>query len=168
MNPGKLIIGSIFIAIGISAFTGIDIFRYLIPAFFIFVGIKILMGKDMPRKGHIGTSELHQDDINEVAIFSASGKRVISEKFSGGKASSIFSGMELDLSRAKMNGKTAEMELVSIFGGMKVTVPKDWRVVIDGAGVVGGFSNNTSGGTENSPKLTLRGAAIFGGVEIVN
>lgn len=171
MSTGQLIIGLIFIAIGISSFTNFDIFHYLWPTIFIFIGIRILMGRRWRHHGRYTAhtvGELHQDDINEVAIFSGSARRVTSSAFTGGKAAAIFSGMEVDLTRAKMKGKSAEMELVGVFGGLKLIVPKDWRVVTEGAGVIGGFTNHTSGGTESSPKLIVRGAAIFGGVEIVN
>ena len=90
----------------------------------------------------------------------------MSSDFIGGKAVSIFSGTELDLSKVKMKGKTAELQLVAIYGGLKCIVPKDWRVESDGVGILGGFTNNTSGG--ESHKLIITGAAIFGGVEIVN
>jgi predicted membrane protein len=168
MSTGQLIIGLVFIVIGISSFTNFDLFHYLWPAILIFIGIRILMGKSRHRRGEISTSELSQDDINEVAIFSGSAKRVTSSAFTGGKAASIFSGKDLDLTHAKIKGKSAELELVAVFGGLKAIVPKDWRVVTEGAGVIGGFTNHTTGGSENSPKVIVRGAAIFGGVEIVN
>ena len=167
MNTGQLIFGSILIAIGISSFTNFDIFHYLIPALFIFFGIRILLGRGGKRSGRYA-SMLSQDDINEVAIFSGSEKRVESRAFTGGKAASIFSGMDLDLTRAKIKGKRADLELNAVFGALKVFVPKDWHVVTEGTGVLGGFTNHTTGGSENSPKLYVRGGAVFGGVEIVN
>jgi predicted membrane protein len=167
MSSGKLIVGLIFIAIGISSFTNFDLFHYLWPLLFIFIGIRILSGSRW-RHGRMSTSELAQDEINEVAIFSGTGRHVSSSSFFGGKAVSIFSGMDLDLTKTKMKGKSAELELVAVFGGLKAIVPKDWHVVTEGAGVIGGFVNHTTGGSESAPKLTVRGAAIFGGVEIVN
>ena len=168
MRTGRLIVGLIFIAIGISSFTNIDLFHYLIPALFILLGIRILMGRSWRGQRWTGPSELNQDDINEVAVFSGSARNVTSASFTGGKAASIFSGMELDLTHAKMKGKSAELELVAVFGGLKVIVPKGWHVVTEGAGVLGGFTNHVTGGSDSSPKLITRGAAIFGGVEIVN
>ena len=167
MSTGQLIIGSILIAIGISSFTNFDIFHYLVPALFIFFGIRILLGRSRSH-GRMTSSMLAQDDINEVAIFSGSQKRVQSSAFTGGKAASIFSSMDLDLTHAKIKGKRADMELNAVFGALKVIVPKDWHVVTEGAGVIGGFVNHTTGGTESSPKLYVRGGAVFGGVEIVN
>jgi predicted membrane protein len=167
MSTGQLIIGLIFIAIGISSFTNIDLFHYLVPAVFIYLGIRILMGKTWSHS-RMSASTLSQDEINEVAVFSGSRKRVTSGAFTGGKAASIFSGMDLDLTHVKIKGKSADIELVAVFGGLKAIVPKDWHVVTTGAGVLGGFTNHTTGGTESSPKLYVRGAAIFGGVEIVN
>lgn len=166
MSTAQLIFGLIFIAIGISSFTNIDIFHYLIPILFIYVGIRIMMGgKRHESKGL--RSSLSQDEFNEVAVFSASNKEINVSDFTAGKAASIFSGMEVDLRQATMKGKTAEIELVAVFGGLKMRVPKDWAVVTEGAGVLGGFINHTES-TKGANKLIVRGAAVFGGVEIVN
>lgn len=166
MSTGQLIFGLIFIAIGFSAFTNVDIFHYLVPILFIYVGIRILTKRNRYEK-RTKQSLLSQDAFNEVAVFSASRNQVTATDFTEGKAASIFSGMELDLSKAKMKGKTADVELVAIFGGLKMRVPKNWLVVTDGTGILGGFTNHTEGGT-SANKLVVRGAAIFGGVEIVN
>lgn len=167
MNIGRLIVGLVLISIGISSFTDFDIFRYLIPALFIFFGIRILVGKSWG-SGKSRPSMLAQDDINEVAVFSASKKNVSTTGFTGGKAASIFSGMDLDMTRAKIKGKRADMELVAVLGAIKVIVPKDWQVETEGAGILGGFINHTGGGSVSSPKLYVKGAAILGAVEIVN
>lgn len=169
MNTGQLIFGTILIAIGISSFTNFDIFHYLIPLLLIYFGIRVLLGRSGGKsRGNRYASQLNQDDINEVAVFSGSEKRVESKAFTGGKAASIFSGMDLDLTHAKIKGKRADLELNAVFGALKVYVPKDWHIVTEGAGVLGGFTNRTTGGSESSPKLYVRGGAVFGGVEIVN
>lgn len=169
MNTGQLIIGVLFIAWGISSFTKFDIFHYFFPALLIFIGIRILTNRkhSYSSKKLVNTSVVSGDDFNEVAVFSASNKVVATPSFASGKAASIFSGMELDLTKAKMKGKVADIELVAVFGGLKLVVPKDWRVVTEGAGVIGGFTNKTENG-KNSNKLVVRGAAVFGGVEVVN
>jgi hypothetical protein len=164
---GRIFFGFFFLAIGISAMTGIDIFRFVIPLFFIFIGIRILTGRGRFRS-RINTSELRDDSINEVAVFSGSEKRVISTDFSGGKAVCIFSSMEIDLTGVKTKSKNLELELVSVFGGLKLIVPQSWRVTTEGADIMGGFANRTAGGADTAPKLHVKGAAVFGGVDIVN
>lgn len=167
MRPIRVVIGLLFLAIGISALTGFDLFRYLVPLIFIIIGIKILTGRSM-RGSCRHTSEFHQDELNEVLIFSGSQKHVVSSAFTGGKILVLISGIEIDLTEVKPKSKTLEMEIVSIFGGTKLIVPKGWNVSSEGVGILGGFSNETAGGSTNNPKLTLRGAAIFGGVDVVN
>jgi len=168
MSTGQLFFGLLFLAIGLSSLTNVDVFRYVWPVIFIFIGIRILIGRRIFSRRTHGISELHQDEINEVSIFSGTGKRVTSTGFTGGKAVAIFSGTELDLSGAKIKGKTAQLQLVAIYGGIKLIVPKGWRVFSEGTGILGGFANHTTGASDSSPKLTVTGAAIFGGVEIVN
>ncbi|HUD20255.1 MAG TPA: hypothetical protein VMR81_07470 [Patescibacteria group bacterium] len=169
MTTRRLIFGILFVFIGLSALTNFDWFHYAIPFIFIFIGLRILLfRKWCSRAGAVRSSELHQDEINEIAIFSGSDKRVITSSFTGGKAVAVFSGMQIDLSEVKSKAKTMELELVAVFGGLKVIIPKGWRVSSEGAGVMGGFSNLTSGGTDASPRLHVKGVGVFGGVEIIN
>jgi predicted membrane protein len=168
MSTGQLIFGLLFIAIGISSFTNIDIFHYLVPACFILLGVRILAGKRWERRGVRGESKLNQDEINEVSIFSGSRKYIDSAQFRGGKAAAIFSGMELDVTKVKAKGKIIELELVAVFGELKVIVPADWHVTTEGAGIIGAFDNHTESKTTAHCELHLKGAAIFGAVEIVN
>jgi len=168
MSTGQLFIGLLFLAIGLSSLTNIDIFHYVWPVIFIFIGIRILIGRRIYRRRTHGFRNIQENSLNEVSVFSGTGKRIESDAFTGGKMVAIFSGTEVDLTHVKMKGKTAELQLVAIYGGIKVVVPKGWRVISEGVGVLGGFSNNTTGHSETSPTLTMTGAAIFGGVEIVN
>ena len=62
-------------------------------------------------------------------------------------------------------GRSAVVDVKS--GGVKIKVPKNWQVVSEGAGIIGGFENHAAG-TSGSTRLTVTGAAIFGGVEIIS
>ncbi len=168
MTTRRFIFGILFVFIGLSALTNFDWFHYVIPFIFIFIGLRILLFRKWFCSGVTHSSELRENEINEVAIFTGSDKRVITSLFTGGKAVAVFSGMQIDLSEVKSKAKTMELELVAVFGGLKVIIPKGWRVSSEGAGVMGGFSNQTSGGTDNSPKLHIKGAGVFGAVEVVN
>lgn len=168
MTTSRLLFGILFLVIGTSAITGIDIFHYIVPVIFILIGLRILTGKSWRCRHDFGSTEIHEDDINEVAIFSGSDKHVVSSQFTGGKAVAVFSGMELDLTGAKTKAKLMNLELVAVFGGLKVSVPKDWKVTTDAAGILGGFVNHTKGSSDSAPRLHVKGAAVFGGVDIVN
>ncbi len=167
MTTGRLIIGFFLLAIGISALTGFDIFHYIVPFIFIYFGIRLLTGRSW-RHGEIKGINVRQDSLNEVLIFSGSEKHLTSADFGGGKVAVIFAGTDIDLSAVKTKSKTVELEVVAVFGGAKVRVPKSWHVTTEGAGIMGGFENRTSGDKDTTCKLVAKGAAIFGGVEIFN
>ncbi|WP_291861050.1 LiaF domain-containing protein [Marinilabilia sp.] len=112
-----------------------------------------------------------EDMIDEVAIFSGNIKRVESENFSGGEITSIFGGSELYFNNCKLSPDGAVIELVNIFGGSKMVVPRDWNVKIEVTSILGGFADkrvylNNNGPSKNT--LTITGMTIFGGGEITN
>jgi len=101
MSSGQIIIGLVLIAIGVSSFTDFDIFRYSCTRPVYFLRLRILLGKSWGRKKY-SASQLVQDDINEVAIFSASRKTCFIQRITGGKAASIFSEWNWILRRQRL------------------------------------------------------------------
>jgi len=111
--------------------------------------------------------------LNEIAVFSGIEKRITGKNFSGGKMVAIFGGIEIDLWQAEMEGDEAVLQIDAIFGGVEIRVPDTWLVSSHGQGVFGGYNDSTRlrpATDPNQPRktLVLRGAAIFGGVEIRN
>jgi hypothetical protein len=108
---------------------------------------------------------------HETAIFGG-GKRRFNEDFKGGKYEAICGGFELDLRKAYMSAESAELEISAVFGGAEVKVPENWSVVVKGAGIFGGYVDNTRqpdpATTPNFRRLYVKGGAVFGGVEIKN
>jgi hypothetical protein len=52
-------------------------------------------------------------------------------------------------------------------GGVEITVPEGLTVQVDGIGIFGGFDQKAEGpGEPGAPVLRIKGAALFGGVEI--
>ncbi len=108
----------------------------------------------------------------ESAVFSG-GKRVIADpNFHGANYDAVFGGYELDFRRAEIAGDAAVLELNAVFGGIEARVPESWSVVMKGTGVFGGFADSTIQPDPRlypSPKqLIVKGAAVFGGVEVKN
>lgn len=166
MNP-RYIIGIVFIALGISALTGFDLGRYIGPLFLIAIGLMIISGRNRRWEGCGETSPLEQDTINEVLIFSGAKRNIHSLDFNGGKITAVFGGAEFDFSSVKTKKKIANMELVAVFGGVKIKVPQNWVVTSEAVGILGGVDNHTRS-KEKTAELHLTGAAIFGGIEITN
>lgn len=114
------------------------------------------------------------DMFNAVAIFSGCERRVKSQNFKGGRATSIFGGVELDLRDAKIVGDEATIEVNCIFGGAEIRVPDNWNVHSKSIPVLGGFSDKTHISSAEDPAggkrktLIVTGVVVFGGVEIDN
>jgi len=108
----------------------------------------------------------------ESAVFSG-GKRVISDQsFTGAKFDAVFGGFEVDLRKANIEADSAVLDLNAVFGGIEVKIPESWNVVMKGAGVFGGYVDNTLHPDPriypNPKNLFVKGGAVFGGVEIKN
>ena len=92
-----------------------------------------------------------------------------SQDFRGGSLSAFFGGVGLDLRQAGVAPGGARLDVTTFCGGAEITVPRTWRVVIEGTPLFGGFENSAEGGgalPDNVPELTVRGTILFGGIEI--
>jgi len=86
----------------------------------------------------------------------------------------VFGSIELDLSGASISSpdRLAALEVNAVFGGVEITVPRTWKVVMKNAAVFGGCEDKTfpprpEPGFEPAT-LVLTGSAVFGGIEIRN
>ena len=102
-----------------------------------------------------------------MAIFggaSRKGEWVVPEQLT---AFAMFGGVELDLTQASFARAVSEIIAVAVMGGVEITVPEGLTVQVDGVGIFGGFDQKAEGpGEPGSPVLRIKGAALFGGVEV--
>jgi predicted membrane protein len=172
--------GVILIAVGvIFQLKNLGITRFgfadLWPIAIIAVGLVLMWGALKPPVASTGSSDSSSTEMfNAVAIFSGCERRVKSQNFKGGRATSIFGGVELDLRDAKIEGDEATIEVNCIFGGAEIRVPDSWNVHSKSIPVLGGYSDKTrissaedaAGGKRKT--LIITGVVVFGGVEIDN
>lgn len=115
---------------------------------------------------------VNEDFLDAVAIFSGSKKTINSTNFQGGKITAIFGGFEIDLGNAKLAPGNNVLDVVTIFGGAEIFVPRDWTVITDITPIFGGFSDKRRKdyniATDPERTLIIKGTAIFGGGEIKN
>jgi predicted membrane protein len=139
------------------------------PTIFIIVGLIFILSR---RRGWAGASkEVAGDDyVDYVNVFSGGERQVVSQNFRGGKITSVFGGIELDLTKSMLATGVAELEVACVFGGATIIVPDDWNVKIEVTPVLGGFSDSRKlipGRTIDSTKqLLIKGAVVFGGGEV--
>lgn len=82
-------------------------------------------------------------------------------------AFAMFGGVELDLTSVSFAHAESEIIAVAVMGGIEITVPEGLTVQVDGIGIFGGFDQKAEGpGETGAPVLRIKGAALFGGVEV--
>jgi predicted membrane protein len=177
-----IIVGSFFL---IEDIPGIDfeVRRYVFPVIVISIGLLILFRSVLSksaseaRKSWIGGDEKKSDFVSDsssgdervdiTSIFGGSKRRIFSKNFRGGQMTAVFGGSDLDLSQADIQG-TVVVDVVSVFGGVKLIVPANWEVKSDISAILGGVEDKRRDPNAFSPekKLVLTGVCLFGGVEI--
>ncbi len=82
-------------------------------------------------------------------------------------ALSLMGGVELDFREAALLEGTTEVAILAVMGGVKIVVPDDVDVEVNGIGIMGGFehiSHHAPGG--DRPLIRIKGLALMGGVEV--
>lgn len=119
--------------------------------------------------GPSSTTSSDADYIEGVTIFGGSKKVIISKNFRGGEAITFFGGTEINMSQADIQGRI-QLEVVQVFGGAKLVVPSNWRVVHEEVVCVFGGIDDKRNPAILSPDadkvLILKGMCLFGGIDI--
>lgn len=155
-----IFIGSLFL---LNQWGDLDLTVYIWPLILIAVGIWIMFARSNVDKAS------HVDDlIQTFSLFSGADVRCQSPNFKGGNVTSIFGGIEIDMREATLSSEGAALDLLTIFGGVTITVPKDVRVEIKGVPLFGGWENNVKQDSTSDRVLFINCLAVFSGVEIEN
>lgn len=141
------------------------------------IGIGVVLLITHGRRKHIEPPKMEpgqqtgMDFFDDFVVFGGREVFVNSQKFYGGKTTSIFGGAEYDMRQATLSQNGAVVDCVSIFGGCGFKVPPDWTVKNEVSAVFGAFSDKR-GSTLNqivsdpSKTLIIKGFTAFGGIEI--
>jgi predicted membrane protein len=106
--------------------------------------------------------------ISATALLSGIKRRNSSRAFSGGDVTAIMGSCEIDLRQAAINGD-AMLDVLAVWGGIEITVPDVWAVMLDVTALLGAVEDRTRpplGAAAH--RLTIRGAVVMGGVEVRN
>jgi hypothetical protein len=118
-----------------------------------------------------GTARQPHDDNSTMTVVAVMGGVTRGNNSRAFRRADLFAfmgGCEIDLRKAAVNGE-AVIDLFCMWGGIEVRVPEDWTVVSQIVPLMGGVEDKTrppQGATAH--RLTLRGMALMGGVEIKN
>jgi predicted membrane protein len=145
----------------------------IIPLFLIILGAYIIFKKrkvDTESGFEYETSKINKDKIDDVSIFGGGHKIISSNNFQGGNVTAIFGGSEINLINCQLAEGENILDVLCVFGGTTIILPKEWNVVVNVTSILGGFSNksirNPSIVIDQSRTLHIKGLAMFGGGEV--
>ena len=145
----------------------------IFPIFLIILGSYIILKKrkqNTTSEFTINSSSINKDKIDDVSIFGGGNKIISSDNFQGGSITAIFGGSEINLINCQLAEGDNVLDVLCVFGGTTIILPKEWNVVINVTSILGGFSNkairNPSVVIDSSRTLHIKGLAMFGGGEV--
>ncbi|NHZ87671.1 hypothetical protein F2P45_01295 [Massilia sp. CCM 8733] len=150
--------------------------RTLWPVLVILLGIGVvhqaLRKRDTPHgvplKDDAGAGPAASDGVVDItAILGGFQRRISTPDFRGGDISAFMGECVLDLRESSMAGD-AELNVFAVMGGITIKCPPDWTIILKGVPVLGGFEEKTAPAPDAGKRLTIRGYAIMGGVEVRN
>ena len=174
-TPGTILIliGGIFLLSRIFELS-FNVMHLGWPLILIVIGVLILVRRSpgnmwQMRFQHMNHQTFGDGYIHEDNIFSGGKQRVMNQVFRGGQINCIFGGSEVDLTQATLAEGISELEVNTIFGGVTLIVPADWKVQLKMTSIMGGFADKRSyvkDSPDPSRMLIIKGSTIFGGGEI--
>jgi hypothetical protein len=108
------------------------------------------------------------DELELAAVYTGREFRSVASAFTGGRLICWYSGLDVDLRAARLDLAGGDLEIWTVFGGTRVQVPSDWRIVLRGISIFGGADAETTpfDDLEPGPVLQVRHRTIFGGFTV--
>ncbi|MHB1452451.1 MAG: LiaF transmembrane domain-containing protein [Saccharofermentanales bacterium] len=143
------------------------LYKLLGPAVLLLVGILIIAKAFIKNGDTVKISSVNtEDNPDYFALFSGTNIKNNSSNFSGGSATAIFGGNEINLSDVVLKGDCT-FTVTSIFGANEIVAPLHAKVEMRGVPIFGGNENKAkSSDNPDSYKITFVCTSIFGGTEI--
>jgi predicted membrane protein len=179
-------IGFVFTLVGGLAYlhkfyNHFEVENFIFPILLIALGLYIVLKrlitpakiKKMERDDAKSTRFTSTSDeyIDETNIFSGSERIFTGEQFKGGSITNVFGGSELDLTKTILAPGKNILEINSVFGGVNLYVPHDWKVTVKVNAVLGAFEDKryyTLGAEDmlSDRELIITGNLVFSGGEL--
>lgn len=171
-----VMIGTVFILKDV--FYYLPIREYFWPLIFVAAGLIFLLRPNLNRlkknretpstpDPEISPLTNSSDVLDIAAVFGGIKQSVVSKDFRGGEIVSVFGGAEVNLSQADFT-TLIELELVCVFGGVKLIIPPNWKIRSEAAAIFGGIEDKRPQSLDIAHEkiLVLKGTVIFGGIDI--
>jgi predicted membrane protein len=139
------------------------------PALFIIIGIYIIFSR---RGGNYITDYENDGDdvINGTAFFGGGKKKIVTPTFKGGNLTAVFGGFDIDFTDAELSDGINVLNVMILFGGLKLIVPSDWKIDTNADVVLGGINDKRFSQTIQvmpGKTLVIEGFIMFGGCDVI-
>ena len=161
-----LLLMTIGVSIGLGAYgvINISVWKIFWPVVLIAVGLMVVFSIGSGNRKKYEKSTRDSSDNEKIAIFYGEESRVKGD-YTGGSATAIFGGVDLDLRQAKIKDG-AVIEVFVLFGGVDIIAPNDVVVKNEATAIFGGIDDKTNPGAKAKKTLYIRGECFFGGIEL--
>ncbi len=173
-----IVIGGIWLSARLFGYNFGNLIEDYWPIILVLLGIFIIVKSSKNNSGKEQESkfeeeiETSRDEIDVAAILSARKVKVDSKNFRGGKITCFMGGVDLDLIYAELKDGVQTLDLIAIFGGFDIYLPKEWNVNIKVTSIFGGFSDKRRKDSQIIPSpdkvLEIKGLVLFGGGDLKN
>jgi len=125
---------------------------------------------EMPQNGSQAYNS--KNNVDENVIFGGSEQIIFSDNFQGGEMNVLFGEIKLDLRKSTLASGGNYLECNAAFGSIIIYVPSHWKVNLKRESLFGAVQDKrndfSSESHPDAPVLNIKGACIFGGIEIRN
>jgi len=141
------------------------------PILLILLGIYTIF-KTFGKNEDTGVESIDSNEyyLDVFSIFGDITKIIKTTNFLGGKTTSLFSDLKVELRESKLPKGTIELDTVTLFGSTTIFIPNDWDVIIKTTTIFGGFEDHRGKSIPEaefeSKVLVVKGLVLFGSGEI--
>ena len=143
------------------------IWKLLVPAIVIIIGIRILITSIFSKKfADIPIAAANVKNGSGTAIFSGADLNFSGKEFDGTTLTAVFGGAKCDL-RGAVIEKDCRIDATAIFGGIDILVPDNINVVLNTTAFMGGAEDKTARQQIAGAKtLYINAVCVFGGIDV--
>jgi hypothetical protein len=134
----------------------------VLPVALIVGGVWVLVRRPRGGSSVVGGGQ----PLDLLAVLGGRDVRVSGDRFTGGEATAVLGGLELDLRGALLPTEGAKLEVTAVLGGVDVKLPNGWDVRIGGTSILGGTDDRTLPAVAGAPRLDVTATSVLGGVTV--
>lgn len=159
-----LLLMTIGVSIGLGAYgvINISVWKIFWPVMLIAIGLMVGVGSGGRKRSKKSPADVSGNE--KIAIFYGEESRVKGD-YTGGSATAIFGGVDLDLRQAKIKDG-AVIDIFTFCGGVSISLPDDVIVKNEVRGILGGSEDKTVSKSSAKKTIYLRGECVLGGLEV--